>query len=145
MLPPARNGGKKNMCILIQMKLTCFVCYPSPLKTLFHIKICFHSYHRVTGTLYFFKGFSVSFVPSHLRVLEFAVNRNRQFLLCHLLSFHLMLFSLPHPNNTIITHWIMPGFCCGLSEQPFAPAFLLSSTITMGSPWQKHLSQYLIK
>lgn len=38
----------------------------------------------------------------------------------------------------------MSGFCCGLAEQPFAPAFLLSSTITMGTLWLKHSNQDLI-
>lgn len=147
MLPSTRNGGeKKKIHIFIQMKVACFLYYPFPLETLFHTQVCFHSYHDITGTLRFSKWFSVSFVSSQLRVLEFVLNRNRQF---HLFSFHLILFRLSHPNNTISTTCVTSGFGYGLTEQSIysgcTPAFLLPSIIPMDTLWQKHSSQYLIK
>lgn len=39
----------------------------------------------------------------------------------------------------------MSGFCYGLTEQSFALAVLLSSRVTVGNLWQKHLSQNPIK
>lgn len=53
MVPPTRNGQEKSVCIFIQIKLASLVCYPSPLRTLFYIRVCFHGHYDVTVTLCF--------------------------------------------------------------------------------------------
>lgn len=53
MVPPTTNGQEKSICIFVEIKLASFVGYPSPLETLFHIRVCFHRHYDATVTLCF--------------------------------------------------------------------------------------------
>lgn len=110
-LPPTRNGREKNGPFRSgEAGLVCLL--PPSLRDAVPHKGLFpqtSSCYWDAAFLSIVFRFLCPFLPLGPGV---CVEYDRQFLLCHLLSFHLMLFRLPHPSNTIITHnvWILLWF-----------------------------------